>query len=65
MRKYSYGFLFFVSGAFLLAVGVILHLYKYQLACTVLLSLGTTIIAVVVVNFLWSKSGGEPVQRIM
>ena len=65
MRKYSYGFLFFVSGAFLLAVGVILHLYKHQLACAVLLSLGTTVIAVVVVNFLWSKSGGEPVQRIM
>ena len=65
MRKYSYGFLFIISGAFFLAVGIILHHNEYQLACTFLLSIGATVIAVVLVNFLWSKSGGEPLQQII
>ncbi len=65
MQKYSFGVLFLICGAFLIAVGVILHLYEHPLACAVLLSIGSTIVAVVMVNFLWSKSGGEPVQRII
>ena len=59
-----YYVIFLLSGLLLLSVGIIfVGLLKNQVISYIFLSLGTTIIAVILVNFLWEKSGGEPVLK--
>ena len=61
--KRYYFQMFLLSGSVLILAGIIFYQIECQIASNLLFSLGTTIIAVVLVNFLWEKSGGEPILK--
>lgn len=61
--KRYYFQMFLLSGSVLILAGIIFYQLQCQIASNLLFSLGTTIIAVVLVNFLWEKSGGEPILK--
>jgi len=63
MKNPSYSFIFVLSGALLISIGTILSLNAVPIASGIFWGLGTSTIAVVIINFLWFKSGGEPVQN--
>jgi len=58
--KRYYFQMFLLSGSILILAGIIFYQLQCQIASNLLLSLGTTAIAVVLVTILWEHSGGEP-----
>ena len=64
-RQVVYRTIFSLTGALFIATGVIAQLLGSQFASLILASIGTTIISIVLVNFLWEQSGGEPVLRAL
>jgi hypothetical protein len=52
--------LFFLAGALCIALGFLAYGADHQMLAAVAVSLGATIVAVVVVNYLWAQVGGDP-----
>lgn len=65
MNKTIYIILFLLSGTLLVLLGIICEPTGYDVLSPVPISVGTTVISIVLVNFLWERSGGEPILKTL
>lgn len=63
MNKGYYYLIFILSGLLLVSAGFILGFLGYDWIKVIPISMGTTVISIVLVNFLWERSGGEPILK--
>jgi len=63
VNRKQHGLIFLLSGTVLILLGVIVNQSGYEAYSSIPTSLGTTVISIVLVSYLWERTGGEPILR--